>query len=71
MLAAFHATFFKSEYHKLGRLIITKEGKELMDIVVCSCLVQQERSDEGTLAVSRLIDIQLILRGRWRVFEPR
>jgi hypothetical protein len=57
MLAAFHATFLETEYHKLGRLIITKEGKELIDVVVCSCLVQQERSEEGTLAVLLLTDV--------------
>lgn len=57
MLAAFHATFLETEYHKLGRLVITKEGKELIDVVVCSCLVQQERSEEGTLAVLLLTDV--------------
>ena len=51
MVACFHATFLETEYHKLGRLVVMKEGKDMLDLIVCSCLVQQERSDEGKLAV--------------------
>jgi hypothetical protein len=51
MVACFHSTFFETEYHKLGRLVVMKEGKDLTDLIVSSCLVQQERSDEGKLAV--------------------
>jgi hypothetical protein len=49
-LAGFHARFLESHEHKLGSLVITKEGCLMLDLVVATCLVMQERSDEGRLA---------------------
>lgn len=49
-LAGFHARFLESQGHKLGTLVVTKEGREILDLVAVSCLVIQERSDEGTRA---------------------
>ena len=49
-LAGFHARYFETEEHKLGSLVVTKEGQELLDLVVVTCLVMQERSDEGKLS---------------------
>jgi len=53
-LAGFHARFFESQEHKLGSLVVTKEGGEILDLVVVTCLVMQERSDEGKLAREKL-----------------
>jgi hypothetical protein len=53
-LAGFHARFFESKEHTLGSLVITREGGEFLDLVVITCLVMQERSDEGKLATERL-----------------
>jgi hypothetical protein len=49
-LAGFHARYFETEEHKLGSLVVTKEGQKLLDLVVVTCLVMQERSDEGKLS---------------------
>ena len=50
LLAGFHSKFLETDNHKLGTLVITEDGKNMLDIVVISCLVMQERSDEGRLA---------------------
>jgi hypothetical protein len=50
LLAGFHATYLETDYHKLGSLVVTEEGKKMLDAVVISALVVQERSDEGKLA---------------------
>jgi hypothetical protein len=52
LLAAFHPKFLNLHFQKLGNLIITAEGEKLLDIVVTTCLVVQERSDEHKQAVS-------------------
>lgn len=51
LLAALHATILVADYHKLGTLIVVQAGQKLLDLVVVSCLVMLERSDEGKLAV--------------------
>jgi hypothetical protein len=50
LLAGFHATYLETDYHRLGNLVVTEEGKKTLDLVVISALVLQERSDEGKLA---------------------
>ena len=47
--AGFHPRFLEPNFHKLGTLIVMGDGKNMLDIVVISCLVLQERSDEGKL----------------------
>jgi hypothetical protein len=51
LLGAFHSRFFEGKSHQLGRLVITEDGKQMMDMVVITCLLVQERSDEGKFAV--------------------
>jgi hypothetical protein len=49
-LAGFHARFLENKEHQLGSLVVSREGSEVLDLVVVTCLVMQERSDEGKLA---------------------
>jgi len=51
LLAVMHSRFLETESHKLGTLVITYDGKEILDLAVVSALVLQERSEEGMLAV--------------------
>jgi hypothetical protein len=52
LLAAFNSKLFDFASHKIGSLIITEEGKKLIDLVVVTALVVQERSDEARQAVN-------------------
>lgn len=55
--------------HKLGRLVIKEEAKNLTDIVVFTALVVLERSDEGREAVtSTTLTISDFNRLRWLEF---
>jgi len=38
-------------WHKLGNLIVTKEGQKVLDLVIVTGLVEQERSDEHKQSV--------------------
>ena len=38
--------------HKLGKLVLKEENKDLIDVAVITALVVQERSDEGRQAVN-------------------
>ena len=46
---------------KLGRLTITSDGQEMTDLIVITCLIDQERGDEGKWtvidSVSRVLTI--------------
>ena len=39
------------ESHKVGRLEITQEGQQRVDLAVITCLIDQERADEGKYKV--------------------
>jgi hypothetical protein len=53
--------------HKLGKLVINEERKDLMDLAVITALVVQERSDESRQAVESLDpSIFNYRRLRWR-----
>lgn len=56
LIAALNTRFLESNPHKIGTLVVTLDGKSMMDIAVITCLVMQERSEEGRLAVRYLID---------------
>jgi len=51
VLAKFHPTTLEGPKHKIGSLVIEWDGKALMDMIVITALVVQERSDEGKIAV--------------------
>ena len=51
LLATMHTRYLETDSHKLGTLVITEDGKEILDLAVVSALVLQERSEEGSLAV--------------------
>jgi len=51
LLAALHTRFLESDPHKLGTLVITLDGKDILDMAVITCLVMQERSEEGRRSV--------------------
>jgi hypothetical protein len=36
-----------TENHKLGTLFVTPEGQFMSDVIVITCIVDQERADEG------------------------
>lgn len=44
--AVYKAKLFETKDRKLGTLLITAHGKEFIDIIVSSALVEQERTDE-------------------------
>lgn len=54
LIAALH-TRFLDDPSRLGTLVVTGEGvrRGMVDLVVVSCLVMQERSEEGKLSVSQ------------------
>ena len=52
--AAFDAKLFEHEPDHLGKLVVSYDGQKMLDLVVISCLLVQERSDEGKLSVRRL-----------------
>ena len=57
--------------HKLGKLVIKEESKDLMDVAVITALVVQERSDEGRQAVESLCSsVFNYHRLRWRESDP-
>jgi len=37
--------------HKVGRLEITQQGQQRADLAVITCLIDQERADEGKYKV--------------------
>ena len=39
------------ESHKVGRLVITQDGQQRADLAVITCLIDQERADEGKYKV--------------------
>jgi hypothetical protein len=53
ILASFHPTWFEGTGlgHKIGRLEITKLGLEVLDVVVLTGVVVQERTDDHKYAV--------------------
>lgn len=62
-IAALHTKFSETHYHKLGTLIVQPKGQKLLDLIVISCLVMQERSDEGKLAVSSPLSLLKVIDG--------
>jgi hypothetical protein len=61
LLAALHTRYLEPDPHKLGTIDITPDGRSLMDVVVITCLVMQERSEEGRLSVPDIKCSQLIV----------
>ena len=47
VLARYNECKETGDDHMLGTLIVTKEGHFMLDVVVITCIVDQERSDEG------------------------
>ena len=59
------------EEHKLGKLVIGEENKDLMDVAVTTALIVQERSDESRQAVESLsLCVFNHRRLRWRGSDP-
>jgi hypothetical protein len=54
LLAVFHTSWSETTVDKLGRLEILTEGIPLLELIVVSALVVQERSDERIQEVSPL-----------------
>ena len=57
LIALFHSSWFDLNWNKVGRLEITSEGKNLLDVAVITALIVHERSDEATQAVSSSFSI--------------
>jgi hypothetical protein len=53
VLALFHPGWFELSGSRLGKLEITYDGLKMLDLVVITALIVQERSDEGKQAVLR------------------
>jgi len=53
LLATFTPTWLEGKGEKIGQIVITEEGRDLMDYIVVTSFVVQERADEHKLAVSR------------------
>jgi len=51
LLAASKSKLLDFHWHKLGNLIVTKEGQKVLDLVIVTGLVEQERSDEHKQSV--------------------
>lgn len=43
--------------HRLGKLVIKPRGMSMIDLIMITALVVQERSDEGKLAVITIGDL--------------
>jgi hypothetical protein len=56
LLAAMHTRFMENQ-DRLGTLVITPDGRDIMDIAVITCLVMHERSEEGRRSVILLSDM--------------
>jgi len=50
LIAVFHSSWFDNSWHKVGRLEVMSEGRKLLDLVVITALIMQEKSDEGKQA---------------------
>jgi hypothetical protein len=46
-----------SDEHKIGKMIVKEKGQALLDAVVTTALIVQERSEEGRQAVAFLFHI--------------
>jgi len=55
LLATYNHAWVEAPGHKVGQLVITEDGKDLMDYVVVTSFIVQERADEHSLAVIDLI----------------
>lgn len=55
LIAALHTRFVESDPHNLGTFVVTLDGKAILDLVVVTCFVMQERSEEGKLSVHSLL----------------
>jgi hypothetical protein len=67
LLALFHSSWFTFDWTKVGRLEITSEGKQILDIAVITALIVQERSDEAKQAVFPCFTLNAnYIRGNWR-----
>ena len=51
VLAKFRPSWLEGQGHKIGQLVITPDGQEMMDVAVVTALVVQERADEYQLSV--------------------
>lgn len=53
ILASFHATWFEGTGvgHKIGGLEVTRVGLEVLDVVVLTAVVVQERTDDHKYVV--------------------
>lgn len=49
VLARFEAV--TEDSNKVGRLVVTQEGQQRADLVMITCLIDQERADEGKYKV--------------------
>ena len=53
ILAVFFASWFEGTGHKIGRLEILEGGKAMVDVIVVSAMVVQERTDEHKQAAQQ------------------
>jgi hypothetical protein len=54
VLARYNECKESRDDHMLGTLIVTKEGHFMSDVAVITCIIDQERSDEGKWKVSNV-----------------
>ena len=50
-MAIFRSKLLEFHFHKLGNLLVTEAGLPILDFVVITSLIVQERSDEAKQAV--------------------
>ena len=51
MCATFTPSWLEDNGHRIGQLVIKGDGKDIMDIIVFTALVVQERTDEYKASV--------------------
>ena len=49
LIAALHTRFREPDPQKLGTLVVTPDGRPMLDLAAITCLIIQERSEEGRL----------------------
>jgi hypothetical protein len=52
LCATFTPSWLEDKGHRIGQLVVTGDGKDIMDIIVFTALIVQERTDEYKASVN-------------------
>ena len=56
LCATFTPSWIEDKGHRIGQLVIKSDGKEIMDVIVFTQLIVQERTDEYKASVTSSFD---------------